>query len=93
MNIYTIVELYDSHPGFGGAAIPLPDRVRLTAQSLEGKKMTVHSAYVILHDTKGATDGEMEIVWEHNFIGLWIPAKRGSPSHLFRVIKFREVQS
>ena len=41
---------YDPHPGFAGAAIRLPDVVRLVAKGMDGKEMEMEKAVGILQD-------------------------------------------
>ena len=41
---------YDPHPGFAGAAIKIPDVVRLVANAMNGKEMEVADAVRILQD-------------------------------------------
>lgn len=93
------VKLYDSHPGFGGAVIPLPPKIKELADSLDGEIIDLEEAVKNLEDSVRAVEFEhyktagkiYEIVnsEEHNFIGFSI--KRGQTEHFFRLIRYEEI--
>lgn len=91
----TIVTLYDPHPGFAGATIPIPATVKRVADDLDGQTMPLGEAIARI---QAVTNGRVEYVTyiTHQWIRLWLPAD-ASPhgrqwiGHSFRVIRFREV--
>lgn len=77
---------YDPHPGFAGAAIPIPKEVKKVADDLNGKKLSVREA---LEKLRAATNGELRVVtMDINFIILRIKTHDGA-THGFRVICFK----
>lgn len=77
------VRLYDPHPGFAGAAIRIPEPVRLVANDLDGKTMTLKEA---VEKIKSVTDGRVYPSEEHSFIALRL--HKGGLIHMFRVLRF-----
>ncbi len=78
---------YDPHPGFAGAAIPIPGPVKAVADQLDGKTMTLREAIAAL---QAATRGKVYAVPEHSYIALHLGDDTGRyAQHLFRVIKYR----
>lgn len=82
-NTNKVAKFFDPHPGIAGAAIPIPEPVRLVANKLNGKTMTLRKAVEII---KSATDGDVRVVKEYSYIALLI--RRGNIEHMFRVIRF-----
>lgn len=91
---------YDPHPGRAGAAIRLPDVVRLVANGLVDKEMEVEKAVGILQDAANGlvADGsfgaaKVEDRPEHEYIALWLTEGDGEedkyPKHSFRVIRYK----
>jgi hypothetical protein len=76
----------DPHPGFMGAAIPIPEPVRLAANDLAGRTMRLADAIAAL---KAVTDGEVWAVAQYRYIGLRIKEPSGREHH-FRVIRYLE---
>lgn len=77
---------YDPHPGFMGAAIPIPDAVKKVADKLNGKNMSLRRA---IDRLKKVTNGELFMRMDcillkergaGNYAGGW---------HIWRVIKYR----
>lgn len=91
----TQVTLYDPHPGFAGAMIPIPAAVKRVADALDGQTLPLGEAVARI---QAVTSGHVEAVTDiaHQYISLWIGAG-SSPygqrwlGHSFRVIRFREV--
>lgn len=77
------VRLYDPHPGLAGALIPIPEPVRLVANGLNGKTMTLKEA---VEKIKSVTDGRVYPSEEHSFIALRL--HKGGVEHMFRVLRF-----
>lgn len=74
---------HDPHPGFLGASIPIPERVRQMAAWFDGKKMSVPE---VLAKFRAVADGQVEDR------GGWISLHLGKPGgteHVFRVIRYR----
>ena len=83
-----VVEFYDPHPGFAGAAIRIPEPVRKAADEISGKRMPLREALELL---RKATDEELEVIEKYNYIMLKIKGWgdwRGA-LHTFNVIRFR----
>lgn len=89
---------YDPHPGFAGAAIRLPDVVRLVANGMVGKEMEVEKAIGILQDAANnlVADGTFNMAEvtdhpDHAYIGLMLSeGDEGTyPKHSFRVIRYK----
>ena len=75
---------YDPHPGFAGAAIPIPGPVKAAADALDGKSMTLREA---LAKIRATTNGSVEVVSKYGYIGLRLGG--GHAEHFIRVIKYR----
>lgn len=82
----THVTLYDPHPGFAGAMIPLPVAVKRVADELDGQTLTLGEAVARI---QAVTSGHVEYVTylTHQWIKLTL--KSGGAFHTFRVIRFR----
>lgn len=87
---------YDPHPGFAGAAIRLPDVVRLVAEGMDGKTMELDKAMDILQDAANSlvadgTFGHAAVMDHEDYIGLMLcEGDEGTyPKHSFRVIRFK----
>ncbi|OGF71645.1 hypothetical protein A3E06_00890 [Candidatus Giovannonibacteria bacterium RIFCSPHIGHO2_12_FULL_44_42] len=77
-----IKTFFDPHPGFAGATIPIPDKVKKVARKLNGKSMTLHQAVVKI---QAVTNGAVSI--ENGWIALKL--SESNAKHIFRVIRFR----
>ena len=96
MNFGKKVRLYDPHPGFARAAIPLPQKIKEFIDTLDNQVMTLAEAVEKIEAVLEKVGiGEIKIVEQYNFISLIIPYKYawkdGKPTHMFRLIKFKEV--
>lgn len=82
----TLVTLYDPHPGFAGAAIPIPAEVKRVADELDGQTMELGEAIARI---QAVTSDRVEYVTyiTHQWIKLTLES--GGVFHVFRVIRFR----
>lgn len=91
---------YDPHPGFAGAAIRLPEVVRLVANGMVDKEMEVEKAVSILQDAANTlvSDGDFGSakVADHpnyQYIGLMLSDDEEGgdkyPSHSFCLIRYK----
>jgi hypothetical protein len=83
LDLEAVKTFYDPHPGFQGAAIPIPEPVRLVAVALNGTALSLREAAARLQT---ATKGSIAV--EDGFIGLRL-GRPGGPVHYFRVIRYR----
>ncbi len=80
-------EFFDPHPGFAGAAIPIPGPIKRVADALDGQTLSLKEAVSRL---QAVGIGTVEVVPEHDYIGLRLGDTSGRyVSHFFRVIRFR----
>jgi len=77
---------FDPHPGFAGAAIPIPAAVKKVADGLDGQRLSLREAVARL---QAVTPGKVEVVAEFDFIGLRLDGSGRHLSHFFRVIRYR----
>ncbi len=77
---------YDPHPGFAGAAIPIPWAVKKVADELDGQRLSLREAVARL---RAVTPGQVEVVADLNFIRLRLAGSGRYLYHFFRVIKYR----
>lgn len=77
---------YDPHPGFAGAAIPIPAAVKAVADGLDGRRLSLREAVAEL---QAVTPGQVDVVPEFSFIGLHLAGSGRHLSHFFRVIRYR----
>ncbi|MDP3999324.1 MAG: hypothetical protein Q8P76_01860 [bacterium] len=77
---------FDPHPGFAGAAIPIPPQVKKVADGLNGQIMSLQTA---VRKIQYVTQGKVKAVPDprHGFIGLTL--RSGDTTHFFRVIRYR----
>ena len=96
---YDLVRLYDPHPGFAGAAVPLPKAMKDAADKMDGKRMMLEEAVEKLSSVAKKVGGKIELVEEYNYIGFSMRA-RGSTfspflgniqylSHNYRLIRYK----
>lgn len=76
---------YDPHPGFAGAAIPIPGPIKVIADTLNGETLPLSEAIACF---RAVGIGEIELHADEGWIGLRLPFGDGG-FHLFRVIRFR----
>ena len=75
---------YGPHPGFAGAAIPIPVEVKQAAKELKGKTMTLRKA---VKKIQAVTFGKVSVCPDDKYISLWL--KSAGVIHFFRVIRYR----
>jgi len=73
------------HPGFMGAAIPIPAPVRKVAEELDGQTMPLREAVARL---EAVGIGTVEVVAKYGYIALLVGGN-GRAEHLFRVIRYK----
>ncbi|MBI4738975.1 hypothetical protein HY772_05450 [Candidatus Woesearchaeota archaeon] len=82
------VLLYDAHPGFAGAVIPLPYHMKKIARQLEGKVMSLEETIEIISPIANEAGGTLEIVEKYKFIGFRVQGASGR-EHYFRLIRYK----
>ena len=82
------VELYDPHPGFGGAAVPLPLPIKELIDTLVGKEMSLEEAVERLSPAAQSCNGNVEIIEHYQYLGLKIKEEDGR-THFFRLMRYR----
>ncbi|MBI5398587.1 hypothetical protein HZB03_03930 [Candidatus Woesearchaeota archaeon] len=82
------VLLYDPHPGFMGAAIPLPEPMKKIARQLEGKVMSLEETIEMISPVATEAGGTLEIVEKYKFIGFRVKERSGR-EHYFRLIRYK----
>jgi len=78
---------YDPHPGFLGAAVPLPEKMKEAAEQLSGKVISLEEAIGFLTPIFEAIGGTL--VEGNNFILFMIQESSGI-KHCYRLIRYRE---
>lgn len=83
------VLLYDPHPGFGGAAIPLPNEVKKVVDQLTNCILEIDQA---IDKIKQAAPkiGTVEVSKQSDYILMFWTLPNGV-MHGWRVIRFKEV--
>ena len=76
---------FDPHPGFLGAAIPIPPAIKAVADAMNGQTMTLNDALIKL---RAPGIGTIRVVAQYKYVGLWL-GRPGTTEHLFRVIRYR----
>lgn len=77
---------FDPHPGFAGAAIPIPGPIKKVADELDGQTMPLREAVDRL---RAVGIGTIKVVPEYDYIALRLGGGDRYVGHLFRVIKYR----
>lgn len=77
---------FNPHPGFLGAAIPIPLKVRRVAEELDKKRMPLSEAVARI---KAVTEGDWIVATHDGWISLLIHNQTSGARHLFNVIRFR----
>jgi len=85
IDLQAVKTFYDPHPGFAGATIPLPDRVKRVIDQFDGQSLTLAEAVKRL---SAVTSGQIKVVAEHGYIALYLGGG-DRPLHFFRLIRFR----
>jgi len=79
-------KFFDPHPGFAGAAIPIPGPIKKAADDLAGRTLPLR---VALAKLRAVGIGTIEVVADHGYIGLRLGGGGRYAEHFFRVIKYR----
>lgn len=87
-NLKQKVELYDPHPGFAGAAVPLPKAMKDAADELNGQSLVLEDVLTNLSPVAEEIGGTLEVVEKYNFIGFRIKESSGR-EHFYRLIMYR----
>lgn len=82
----TTYTFFDPHPGFAGAAIRIPEPIRLIANELDGKTMSLRDA---VKRIESAGIGKVNVVPKYTYIALWLGSDPNKRQHMFRVIRYR----
>lgn len=82
-NLNAIREFFDPHPGFVGASIPIPSKVKRVADELNGKSVSLREA---INKIQAVTNGK--VLLRDKWIALELHETDGT-RHSFRVIRFR----
>lgn len=99
------VKFFGPHPGFAGAAIPLPGAIKAAIDALDGLEMDLAEGLERINKAIWAARvrAELEIKDKnlaqlgHGSIALWMPKKIEvgtivtEPTHLFRLIGFKPI--
>jgi hypothetical protein len=87
------MKFFDPHPGMMGAAVPLPEKVRKLAASLDGKRETVRS---VLARVKKASPKGFDVGARSGCIMLYSSPTTGAgghefefPQHCWRVLRYK----
>ncbi len=86
MNDDTRKYFYAPHPGIGGAAVPLPLQLKVVADGLDGKVMSIARATEILKAV--APTAEVEDVAKGGYLMLKFHFGNGG-MHAWRIIRYR----
>jgi len=86
IDLRAVKTFYDPHPGFAGAAIPIPSPVKLVADQLDGQSLTLGEAVKRL---QAVTSGVIKVDPEFNCIFLKLGGGGKYLCHMFRVIRYR----
>jgi hypothetical protein len=84
-----LVELYDSHPGFAGAFVPLPKPMKEIADSLCGQKMTLEEAIEKITPASKLTGGTVGVVEKDKYIFFKFGKKKSYVAY-YMLIRYRE---
>ncbi|MBU0470141.1 MAG: hypothetical protein KKA62_01505 [Nanoarchaeota archaeon] len=87
-NLKQKVELYDPHPGFAGAAVPLPKSMKEFADELNGQQMTLEEALEKLSPVAEDLGGAVQIVGKMKYIGFTYFESSGR-QHYFRLLRYK----
>ena len=77
---------FNPHPGFLGAGIPIPARIKKVADVLNGKTMSLKDAITLL---EAVGIGSIAVMAEGSWIKLHLKGSKQQPEYVFRIIEFR----
>ncbi len=89
VNLNQKVELYDPHPGFAGAAVPLPQPMKILADGLAGQSMTLEQALKIIAPAAEKLGGVAAVVEKFDYISFTYHERSGR-THLFRLLRYKQ---
>lgn len=79
-----VVTFYDPHPGFLGAASPLPGAVKKVVDELDGKTMSLREAVTKFQAVTGG-----KITVERDCLFLRLGSDANYAAHVFRLIRYK----
>ncbi len=82
------VKFYDVHPGFLGAVARLPEQMKMAADKLVGKRLTLDDAVKKLDLIAKKLKGELRIIEEDKFIMFYFNDEY-SRRHAYRLIRYK----
>jgi len=77
------VTLYDPHPGFGGAMVPIPSKMKDFADFLDGKVMILSDALNQCEEEAEKIGGHVKLGGFRKFIGFYIGP------HSYRLLRYK----
>lgn len=82
------MKFFDPHPGMLGAAVAIPEKVRLIAASCDGKRMTVKE---VVQKVKAAVSKDWTVESGDGCVMLFSPPAKGTsfPMHCWRVLQYK----
>jgi hypothetical protein len=89
-NIKQLVELYDPHPGFSGAVVPLPKQLKKVADSLNGKRIVLEDVLKMITHEAEKEGGSVNLVDDYNYIKYSYKQDTGKQHH-FRLLRYKYV--
>lgn len=88
----TKVELYDPHPGIGGAALPLPKSLKELVDSLDGQVLTLEETIDRITPIAEGLGGRVEVHEKYQSISFQLRTGDNLPIHSYRLIRYRPHQ-
>lgn len=86
-NLDDVVMFCDPHPGFAGASIPIPEPVRVVANVLDKKQLTIKRAVDMIK--KVIIEGEVYVAFKEKCIMLIVKTPSKEIKNSWRVIRWR----
>lgn len=83
------VTFYDPHPGLAGCAMRFPETLRVVAQWLDGKTMTVEQAVQCFMDAIPEQERSVTINAEDDWISVKMGSMTDFPIQCWRAILFK----
>ena len=89
------VTLYDPHPGFLGAAVPLPAKMKKAIDGLEGKTMPLEEVVQKLEPIAKELNGQIEVddkfkASDNSYCILFSFTETGGRKHMYRLIRCKD---
>ena len=85
-NLDDVVKFYEPHPGSAGASIPIPEQVRVVANVLDKKQITIRRAVELIK--KAAIEGEVDAMLKDKCIMLTVKTPSKEIKNCWRVIRW-----